>query len=548
MMTMAELELPVRKWVPDWLGVVSMFAVILPVTMLNGSYTGSMLEVSSTLGTNSEDITMGFYATSAGMAMAYPIIPKVMKVISSKLMLLVDLTLQFLLSWLCARSQSADVLIVCSFFIGFLKGFLMMWGIHRMHKMFSPNNVRSEFYAYFYPLVYGGGQLSMIITAELAYHYDWKYMYYFMMSLLLLAILFVAICFRNDKPLRSVPLKELHIREMLVISTGVLMLMYVLNYGKVLDWMASPRICLYIALAPMLIAFFIWLQYHSRTPYVNLAPLYQPKAIVGYLYMMLVMFFSTSTTLLTNYMTSILQVDATRTYVLYIYLLPGYALGAFICFWWFRWQRWRFRFLIAGGMSCFALFFGMLYFGISPDSTYEMLFFPIFIRGLGMLTLIIAFALFAVEELNPKYFPSNAFFLILFRSVLAPVMATSFYSNLLYRLQQHYVHTLSENFSLVDPLAAARYNQALSSYMAQGHGYSEAAQMAVTSLNSILQQQALLLALKEILGWLFVVSLVIAVISRFIPFHKTIRVRYAKAGDDMVSRTYLRPAVSASTH
>lgn len=156
MMTMAQLELPVRKWVPDWLGVVSMFAVILPVTMLNGTYTGSMLEVSNTLGTYSEDITMGYYAASAGMAMAYPIIAKVMSVVSSKVMLLVDLTLQFLLSWLCARSQNADMLIVCSFFIGFLKGFLMMWGIHRMHKIFSPNNVRSEFYAYFYPLVYGG--------------------------------------------------------------------------------------------------------------------------------------------------------------------------------------------------------------------------------------------------------------------------------------------------------------------------------------------------------------------------------------------------------
>ena len=534
MMTMAQLELPVRKWVPDWLGVVSMFAVILPVTMLNGTYTGSMLEVSNTLGTYSEDITMGYYAASAGMAMAYPIIAKVMSAVSSKVMLLVDLTLQFLLSWLCARSQNADMLIVCSFFIGFLKGFLMMWGIHRMHKIFSPNNVRSEFYAYFYPLVYGGGQLSMIITAELAYHYDWKYMYYFMMSLLLVAILFVAICFRNDKPLQRIPLKVLHIREILVISTGILMVMYVLNYGKVLDWMASPRICLYIAVAPMLIAFFIWLQHHSRSPYVYLAPLRQPKAIVGYFYMMLVMFFSTSTTLLTNYMTSILQVDATRTYVLYIYLLPGYVLGAFICFWWFRWQRWRFRFLIAGGMSCFALFFGMLYFGISPDSTYEMLFLPIFIRGLGMLTLIIAFALFAVEDLQFKYFPSNAFFLILSRSVLAPVIATSFYSNLLYRLQQHYIHSLAENFTLVDPQAAERYHHALNSYLAQRHGYSEAAQMAVTSLNSILQQQALLLALKEILGWLFVVSLVIAVISRFIPFHKTIRVRYAKTGDDMV--------------
>ena len=58
MITMKELEAPVRQWVPDWLGLISIFIVILPVTMLNGSYTGSMLEVSNTLGTNSEDITM----------------------------------------------------------------------------------------------------------------------------------------------------------------------------------------------------------------------------------------------------------------------------------------------------------------------------------------------------------------------------------------------------------------------------------------------------------------------------------------------------------
>ena len=168
--------------------------------------------------------------------------------------------------------------------------------------------------------------------------------------------------------------------------------------------------------------------------------------------MMLVMFFSTSTTLLTNYMTSILKVDSTHTYQLYIYLLPGYALGAFICFWWFRWQRWRFRFLIAGGMSCFAAFFGILYFTVSPESTYEMLFLPVFLRELGMLVLIIAFALFAVEELNPKFLLANAFFLICFRSVLAPILATSFYSNTLYRLEQKYMYSLSETISQTDPV------------------------------------------------------------------------------------------------
>lgn len=534
MISALQLEMPVRRWVPDWLATGCLFVIMLPVTMLNGSYTGSMLEVSNTLGTNTEDITMGYYAASAGMAVAYPIVPKILGAFSSKALLIADLCLQLFLSWICARSQSADTLITCSFFVGFLKGFLMLWCIRRIKKIFSPKDIRSEFYAYFYPLVFGCGQLSMITTAELAYHYDWKYMYYFMMILLLVALLIVAICFRHDKPIRKIPVHELHIREMFIISTGLLMLMYLLNYGKVLDWMASPRICLYIVLAPMLIAFFIWTQYHTRTPYVNLAPLYQPKAIVGYLYMMIVMFFSTSTTLLTNYMTSILKVDATHTYTLYIYLLPGYILGAFICFWWFRWQRWRFRFLIAGGMACFALFFGMLYFGLSPESTYESLFFPIFIRGVGMLTLIIAFALFAVEELNPKYLIYNAFFLITTRSALAPIIATSFYSNLLYRLQQKHFNTISEHFSNVDPLAAEKYASTLQASLAQGHGYAEASQMATQGLYTTLQQQSLLLALKEILGWLFVVSCVIAVISRFIPFHKTIRVKFTKAGDDMV--------------
>lgn len=151
-----------------------------------------------------------------------------------------------------------------------------------------------------------------------------------------------------------------------------------------------------------------------------------------------------------------------------------------------------------------------------------------------MLVLIIAFALFAVEDLNPKYLLANAFFLILTRSALAPIMATAFYSNVLYRLEQKYLHSLSETVTMADPIAAARYDQSLNTYLAQGHGYDEAVRMATNSLYGTLQEQSLLLSLKEILGYLFVITLVIAIVSRFIPFHKTIRVKYTKAGDDMV--------------
>ena len=70
--------------------------------------------------------------------------------------------------------------------------------------------------------------------------------------------------------------------------------------------------------------------------------------------------------------------------------------------------------------------------------------------------------------------------------------------------------------------------------LSQGHKYDEAVQIATNSLHATLQQQSLLLALKEILGYLLVISVFIAVVSRFIPFHKTIRVTFLRTGDDMV--------------
>ena len=123
---MVKLNLPLRPWVPQWLGIVTMFVVMFPIIMLNGTYTGSMLEVSSTLGILSEDITMGYYAAAAGMAVAYPIIPKIRAIATPKTLLLTDLLLQIILSFVCAQVGNMDITIICSFFIGFLKAFIML--------------------------------------------------------------------------------------------------------------------------------------------------------------------------------------------------------------------------------------------------------------------------------------------------------------------------------------------------------------------------------------------------------------------------------------
>ena len=67
------------------------------------------------------------------------------------------------------------------------------------------------------------------------------------------------------------------------------------------------------------------------------------------------------------------------------------------------------------------------------------------------------------------------------------------------------------------------------------HAYSlNVWQLPVSSLDSTLQMQGLLLSVKDILGMMMVAALVVAVASAFIPFHKAVRVKVVKTGEDMV--------------
>lgn len=530
------LDLPLRKGLPGWMGIVTMFMVAIPVMMINGTYTGSLQEVSGTLGALTEDITMGYYAASAGMAIVYPILNKVMDRVTQKTLLLISLSLQVVISWMCAKTRSTDLLIAYSFILGFVKGFAMLWFVKKLSKLVSPRNIRSEFYAYFYPLVFSVGQLSMIVTAQLAYYYDWKYMYYFEIILLLLAITLVLATFRYAKvPIRQ-PFKGVDFRSIFIAAVAILMIMYVFTYGRVLDWFHSPRLRYYLVASILLLFLFLWVQWanRSREPYIYLIQITRVKPLLGYLYMFITMFFCSSGTLITNYVTSIVRTDSVHANMLYLYVIPGFIVGAFMCFWWFRWQRWRFRYFISAGMACFVGYFAIMYFGIAPDSTYEMLYLPMFLRGMGMMILFISFGLFVVEELPMKYMLSNAFFLILSRSVLAPVIGSLFFSNMLYYLQLQGNQRLSDSITLSDPIAASQYAGSLQSAIAQGHSYIEAEQIATNAIYTTLQQQSLLLSMKTVIGYMLITALVLAIVSAFIPFHKTVKVKIIRTGDDMV--------------
>lgn len=533
-MNLQYLNVPIRPWVPPWLSAVTAFVIMLPIIFINGAYTGNITEVSGVLGVLSEDISMAYYATSIGMAVAYPLVPKVRKLINTKTALLLNLLFQVVLSYICAQVRQTDIIIVCSFFIGFLKAFAMLEIILMIRPLFSPKNVRSEFYSYFYPIVFSAGQVSMALTAQLAYHYQWQYMYYFVILLLLLAILFILLFFRVEKFTVQIPFREMDGRSILLIASVMLFAVYVVTYGKTLDWFSSGKIAIYTLAIPILLWLFVSRQQSQKMPYLRLDLLNSSKALVGYFYFILIMFIVATSSIITQYTNSVLHVDSVHANLLYLWMLPGFFLGAVVCFWWFRWQRWRFRYLISGGMACFVVYLAIIYFGITPNGRYEMLFLPMVLRGMGMMILFISFGVYVVEDLNPALMIYNAFFLIATRSAIAPALSSAFFSNLIYRMQLRNMAVLSEGMTMQDPLAAQTYTDTLNGAIAQGHSIGDAGLLATNNLYMTLQTQSLLLSLKTITGYVLIFTIAVMVISAFIPFHKTLKVAIVKTGEDMV--------------
>lgn len=163
-------------------------------------------------------------------------------------------------------------------------------------------------------------------------------------------------------------------------------------------------------------------------------------------------------------------------------------------------------------MWLYALYFASIYFGVSPINKIEYLYIPTIFKGIAFMLLVIAFGVYAAEDLESPYLVSNTFFMISTRSVFAPVISTAIYSNYIYATQITSLTKLAGYYS---------------------------AKSIVTSTDDIsglfnqLQSQSLLSAIKITAGHLLIISIAIALLSAFIPFHKTLRFPIVRAGHDM---------------
>lgn len=281
---------PFYRWVPKPLGIVILILLFVPILTVGGVYTANSGEMTGGLGIQSEHIQFVGFVTSVGMAAFSPFFYQLVCIRREKLMCITGFSMLYLLSYVCAVTDNIFLLALCSLIMGFLRMVLMMVNLFTLIKyafdMEATRNItpgmepdtaegwdrldkeKSQSMPVIYLFFMILGQIGTSLTAWLAYTYQWQDVYYYMMGMTLCAILIIFITMPyHSYTGRRFPVNFRKFGSVSVFSAMMVCIIYVLVYGKTLDWYSDPTIIRSTLLAVFFGAVFFYMESSGHSPY-----------------------------------------------------------------------------------------------------------------------------------------------------------------------------------------------------------------------------------------------------------------------------------------
>ncbi len=533
---------PFYNWVPKPLGIIFLMILFIPILTIGGVYSANSGEMTSGLGIQAEHIQYVGFVTSVGMAAFSPFFYQLVCIRREKMMLIVGFSVMYVLSYICAETDSLFILALCSLVMGFLRNVLMMCNLFTLIKYafgmeatrnITPGNDPTDeagwdrldkekgssmptIYLFFMIL----GQIGTCLTAWLAYEYEWQYVYYYMMGTMLLAIaiLFITMPWHRY-PGKKFPINFAKFGNVVVFSGMMCSFIYIMVYGKVLDWYDSPEIQLATVLCVAFTILFVWLEWTRRSPYFLLSVFKLRSVQVGILLFFFLMVLNSSA-MFVNVFTSVgMKIDNWQNAALGNWVLVGYFLGCMIG-------------VILGGKGIhlkymFSLGFVLIgaaslymYFEVQTQGLYEHMKWPVIIRATGMMLLYSLTAVYANQRMPFKYMSTWVCIMLSVRMVIAPGIGSALYSNVLQQRQQYYVTRYAHDYDRTNIEAVQSYEQTRRGMMYQGKSVTEAEEMASISTKGKVQVQATLSAVKEMAGWTVYACIICALVTVLVPWKK----------------------------
>jgi len=463
------------------------FFVII-IQFSGGVYLAAASDMVGTTALMQEDILMAGYASLIGMSVNFAVMFRLKFRFSNRVSLLACCMVLIAANVICAHTDSVPVLVATCFVAGWFR----MWGTFACNSTIqlwlTPVRDMAIFFCYVYILVDGVIQISGVMTVYTAFFSQWEYMHWIMTGLLALMMVIVLMLVKPVKGPMQIPLLGIDWIGAGLWSVFMLCFTFICVYGNFYDWWDAEEIRGAALLGIVCMSINLWRATFLHHPYISFQAMRNHNVIRATLiYLVFFTLLATEHVFEHSYAANILGFDETNLIDMNWYAFAGIVAGVILTYFTFAINKWRYKTMTAIGFSLATIYLAYFYFMIDYGVEKEMLFIPLFFRGMASVIISIVFLTSIVQSgLHFFVFPQA----LTINGFTGAVMGAAFGPAI---IGESLRHIMAKN--------AAMLSSAITDFNA------DTAHIPLQQLYGIVQTQALVVSMKEIYGWLLIVAL-----------------------------------------
>ena len=478
----------VPDFVPRRLKPYLFIFFVLIVQFSGGVYLAAATDMVGSTALMQEDILMAGYASLIGMSINFAVMFRRKFRFSTRTQLLAAGIVLLAANFICANTTSVPVLVITCFIAGWFRMQATLACNSTIQLWLTPVRDMAIFFCYVYIIVDSVIQLSGIACIYTAFFSSWEYMQWIMMGLLALMLLMVMLLVRPVRSPMFIPLLGIDWLGAAIWSSFMMCFTFICVYGNYFDWWDSVEIRGAALIGAACLIINLWRASFLHHPYISFQAMKNRNVIRATLvYLVFFTLLATEHVFEHSYAAAILGFDETNLIDLNLYVLVGIIAGCAFTYLTFALRKWRYKTMTAIGFALAIVYLAWFYFMIDYGIEKEMLFMPLFFRGAASVIISIVFLTSIVQSgLSFQVFPQALTINGFTGAVMGATLGPAIIGELLRKAMASNASLLGAN--IVDTNVAV-------------------GRMTPGGLYGMVQQQALIVSMKEIYGWLLIVGL-----------------------------------------
>lgn len=490
-----------KDWVPHNVRFAMLIAFAFCFQLAGGVYLGGMNHMMGSRALMQEEVMMAAYSSFIGLTVTFPLVFRIKFRFKSRNIIMSAALMIAVCNIVTMHSDNPFVLCSAGFIVGSCRLIGTFECMSTLQGKLAPNHDQTIFFCVLFCIILTAIQLSGVATVYMDIYYNWKYMHLFTMATMLTVTLCALVMMKNIRLMEIMPFKGIDWPGMLLWSVFLLSGTFTLLFGKHFDWFDSVyiRIGAVVCMLSLLLA--IRQMLCARQPFFDPELFrYKSLGIACVLITAMILLLATPKAIEGAMFGGILKFGNEATMSVNWMVVAGGVLGSLNAYYWLALKRVRYKWMILLGFCCLTCYQAIMYFIIDPRMTLEMFYMPSLFHGFGYTTLYVVLTLYAIRQIPFKYFLQPVGILGFIRTGVGTAAAAAIVTHLMTQLVAENCMTLGMELDAVNTAA-----------MHLGPGV----------LYGTVMQQAMLVSMKQVLGWFTIGGIILLLFILTMPYIRT---------------------------